>query len=252
VKKKSKSGLGESIPPADASSLINQPLRDWIPFWQAPYFCTRDGRMHVTRAGWTRASELQVRKDIDFMRDSPPDPDFSTTRPCPQWDVRKNEQNFRLTVSALGVHAWISPGTIFAGTDNDQWSAEWTLASGDCNDFLRSEDWNDIPETQRHTAEWLRRLLKNIFRGWEWGFRDALRSGAARLMATKNSVLQPFEQIVWDQWIFFKLDDPQQNLPDYGNRLLKWYGAHKWEYSVWGKSQRARRGPRASDSIKSM
>jgi hypothetical protein len=199
--------------------------------------------MHVTGAGWTRASELQVREDIDMMRDGPPDPDFLITTPCPQWDVKKSEQNFGLNVSALGVRAWISPGTVFVGADDYQWSTEWTLASGDCNDFLRSEDWDDIPEAERHAGEWLRRLLKNIFSGWELGFRDAVRSGAAHLMARKNSVLQPFEQIVWDQWVFFKLDDPHQNLPDYGNTPLKWYGAHKWEYSVWRKIAASATGP---------
>jgi hypothetical protein len=62
-------------------------------------------------------------------------------------------------------------------------------------------------------------------------------------MARKNGVLQPFEHIAWDQWLFFKLDDPQQNLPDYGNAPLKWYSAHHWESSVWRKPTASATGP---------
>src|SRR5215208_665690 len=73
--------------------------------------------------------------------------------------------------------------------------------------MLREKRWRAVEPPDQRGAVWHWRLLSHLFISWRLEFVEALRSGAAYLMARKSSVLAPYERIAWDQWQFFTLDD---------------------------------------------
>src|SRR3984893_18365067 len=71
-----------------------------------------------------------------------------------------------------------------------------------------------------------------FFWAWKLNFTHLVSSGAVHIMARKNNVLAPLERVTWDQWLFFRLDDEDDDA------LLKakiWYDPREPNWSAAGK-----------------
>jgi len=75
--------------------------------------------------------------------------------------------------------------------------------------MLGDSKWDrEVASKERTEAEWHRWLLQVLVRRWSSNFLEVVRSGEAHIMARSNSILSPFRRITWDQWQFFRVDDP--------------------------------------------
>jgi hypothetical protein len=102
----------------------------------------------------------------------------------------------------------------------DPWDFDRWIVSGSNDEILDAPEWNEgyfglkISPEQQLGARWHRHLLSHLFLSWKAHFVEVIRSGAAYIMARKNSILSPFEHVTWDQWQYFKLDEePEGRLP---------------------------------------
>ena len=87
------------------------------------------------------------------------------------------------------------------------------LAGGDPDELLKDRKWKDFPPQQMSAARWHRTLVKAVLKSLRRDFGEALNTGSAHIMARKNTVLAPFERVSWDQWQYFKLDEPDPISP---------------------------------------
>jgi hypothetical protein len=53
-------------------------------------------------------------------------------------------------------------------------------------------------------------------------FGEVLSRGSAHVVARKNTVLAPFERVAWDQWQYFKLDEPEPTAPAWESQHYEW------------------------------
>jgi hypothetical protein len=60
--------------------------------------------------------------------------------------------------------------------------------------------------SQEEPLRWHAGVLRYLFSYWRSNLERALKSGAAHVMARKNTVFAPFERVTWDQWQFFVVE----------------------------------------------
>jgi hypothetical protein len=130
----------------------------------------------------------------------------------------------------MGIATDISPGSIYVYPDQEEWY-RWTV-EGSSAEILNHPEWDQIPPDERLAAQWHRRLLADLFYSWHSNFVEAVRTGAAHIMARKKSVLAPFERVTWDQWQFFRLDEvddrPPAEMYDPLNGSGRWHDPRGW------------------------
>jgi hypothetical protein len=180
---------------------------DWVPLAQAPFYCYRAGYITSERK-WAEVLRAQVEKYASTPDDLPLKP--PTPYPV-EWSFTATGES--AYVAALGILTTISPGSVHVhpGIEPFDWDFDRWSITGRSDDVLKQTEWRKISPDEQSGAAWHRRLLGHLFSDWHYHFVDAIRSGAAYLMARKNSVLSPHERIAWDQWQFFTLDDPPKN-----------------------------------------
>ena len=238
--KKSTPVRGGPILPA-APPAVDAPLADWESLWDAPFFCTADGRMH-TRATWLDVFEREVREISSELRDEPPDPLIATKIPFPEWLIGSIEGQMRLIVRALHTDTLISPGDVVIIVGGAEAAEHW-IVPGSPHDLEGNSNWDAIPDRHRNACQWHKRLLKRLFSRWRRGLAAALKSGAACLMARKNNILAPFERVSWDQWLFFKLEDETQNSKDDRSYRVRWHDPREIDYRGGFKMPASATGP---------
>jgi hypothetical protein len=92
---------------------------------------------------------------------------------------------------------------------------------------------HEILPCQEKPLRWHKALLTWLFSYFGSNLRRALKSGAAHVMARKNSVFAHFEHITWDQWQFFVLNDAPNDKPKWHNPY--WLREHRdWQISATG------------------
>jgi hypothetical protein len=121
-----------------------------------------------------------------------------------QWSVIGDDWRALITageiltnVNAKTAHLLVSPiakTTPFIGVDltNDRVGAE--------------AGWCSLANIDAPAADWHRGLASHFYFNLEVGLERAIASGAAHIMARKNSPLAPFDRVFSDQWHFFSLD----------------------------------------------
>lgn len=224
-------GLGAARASADAKiaeAIIHEPQGDWVPLKQAPFFCASGGRICSVKT-WPDAFYDDLRKMTSQIHTELRDPEL-VGLPAPEWSVLSDKSRPSVWVTAMDISTDITPGSVFVSPDYRTKGPFGWLVGGLSDAILKDPEWDEIPPQQRVAARWHRRLLETFFRNLHGNLADAVRSGAAHLMARKNSVLAPFERVTWDQWHFFRLDD------DHNPRSKIWYDPRNpdWELAWRG------------------
>jgi hypothetical protein len=68
------------------------------------------------------------------------------------------------------------------------------------------KNWRKLPTALEKAAWWHRTMPVFLMGSVQSNFGTAIISGAAHIMARKDTVLAPFERVTWDQWQYFRLD----------------------------------------------
>jgi hypothetical protein len=102
-----------------------------------------------------------------------------------------------MNINAKTAHLFVSPiakTTPFVNVDltNDRVGAE--------------AGWSNLVNIDAPAADWHRRLASHFYFNVQVVLERAIASGAAHIMARKNSPLAPFDRVFRDQWHFFILD----------------------------------------------
>ena len=204
---------------APAPAVVSEVKADWAPLWIAPFFCTSEG---YTRSiwKWENAVHDDVCQIVSQMYEGPPNPAYLDLErhSIPEFRIErgaKGEPSIRIT--AMGITTHVAPGSIYVNPNRDLvWGVDmiWPI-SGSSDEILRVPEWQEVSPDERLAARWHKQLLEDLFRSFHSNFVNAVRSGAAHIMARKNSVLAPFERVTWDQWQFFRLDTqpPRASIP---------------------------------------
>jgi hypothetical protein len=113
------------------------------------------------------------------------------------WQARITAGEILMNINAEKPHLFVSPiatTTPFVVVDvtNDRVGAE--------------AGWSRLANIDAPAADWHRRLASHFYFKVEVGLERAVASGAAHIMARKNSPLAPFDRVFSDQWHFFSLD----------------------------------------------
>jgi hypothetical protein len=201
----------------EASAAISEPKSDWVHPWDAPFYCF-SGSYIRSIEGWTGALRVKVQRIIERERALPSNgPEL-----VGKWSFGCAPDVPRAWITAMGLQTVMQPA--FFGII--PWAGEglaeladhgWVLA--DHGREILDADVYAIAPGQTGPLEWHRWLLQALFASWEEDFVQAVKAGAAYIMARKCSVLAPFERITWNQWQFFKID---QNLSQPRSQESKW------------------------------
>jgi hypothetical protein len=140
-------------------------------------------------------------------------PELKYSLQLKDWEARIMAEGFYTYLAANGP--WVA--TFFFPNKNNSISL-----GGDPDEFLQSEVWNEIPRQHFSAAEWHWSLLKVVLTDLRRDFGKALNTGSAHIMARKNTVLAPFERVTSDQWLYFKLDEPEPVTPKWEDQHSKW------------------------------
>ncbi len=185
-----------------ALSPINQALDDWAPLHEAPFYCFSQGFLRSDKR-WKEAlaQEIQKIRQSDFIGQ---DPEFAGASHL-EWVVIQKRASFCVELQAMGVSSLIMPaGTFVSG----QSAARFLFPISWGPSLEKDPEWADVPPHCQVGARLHRTILGCLFSHWRLEFAWTLKRGRALIMARKGSVLAQFQQICWDQWQFFKLDDP--------------------------------------------
>ena len=186
----------------DLAPTYNEPQPDWVPIDRAMYFCSSS--TFDTSAEKCKDALVGLVQEI-----------FSTGR------ITHDE--YGVGIEADGITTWIQlrgtievlPSNLF---DNSREEPDWDVIIRGTRGMAQSlepQEWDRrLPPKDRIAAEWHRFLLTVLYHAWRHHFLNAIRSGAARIMA-RTSILAPFKMIAWDQWQFFRLLDPIEQKLDY-------------------------------------
>jgi hypothetical protein len=199
-----------SLRAAPAPAVVSEAKADWAPLWIAPFFCTSEG---YTRPMWKWKSALhdEVCQIVSQMDERPPNPAYAdlSRDSIPEFRIERGAKGDpSICITAMGITTHVAPGSIFVNPNRDLvWGVDtiWPI-SGSSDEILRNPEWEEVSPDERLAARWHRQLLEDLFGSLHSNFVKAVRSGAAHIMARKNSVLAPFERVTWDQWQFFRLD----------------------------------------------
>jgi hypothetical protein len=200
---------------APAPAAAHEPKANWVPLWMAPFFCTSKGYIRSMEK-WKDALYDEVQQIIEPQHPAP-DP-FCPLHSPPPWSFERGTRgNWWLSITAMGILTQLAPGSISVypnrATVRDL-DIHWPI-TGSSDEILKQPEWDKVSSDERLAAQWHRWLLERLFSSWHGNLVQAVRSGAAHIMARKNTVLAPFERITWEQWHLFRLDaEPQGALED--------------------------------------
>jgi hypothetical protein len=211
-----------------AIEVVNEPKPDWKHPWEAPFYCFSGLYIHGVEA-WTEALQKQVERIIETEHalQSQDDPELDG-----KWSFARTKGPGAL-IAAMGLQTAIKPGFFAVMPEDGDAPAgcdRWMITGYDkailqeLSDGGGWEDGSDVLEIapdQKLALRWHRALLLRLFQSWEESFIDAIRLGAAHIMARKRSILAPFERLSWNQWQYFQLDEdpsqPQLRVPGWGD-----------------------------------
>ena len=185
---------------ATQTAAIFEPKGDWVPLASAPFRYNSRGYIRSAEK-WGENLGMKVKHLVSSIssQDEVPIQEYSFR--SKNWDVRIEAKGITTGFNAIWASAFIHCG-------------DWRrLVVGDPDEILSSKVWKEFPPQQKSAAQWHRSLLKTLFSSLRRDFGEALNAGAAHVMARKNTVLAPFERVAWDQWQYFKLDDPEPTAP---------------------------------------
>jgi hypothetical protein len=220
------------------SAAFDERQADWVPLMLAPFRWT--GRGYISSmADWPDA----VRDEIENGWA------YSKLKQSVRFKRINDSQHFvegiegdGLSVIAMGITVDLIPGWVFVqptcrednlavAEDDDGEVAgnggpinteqvDWVPFGGYADRILEDLNWDTLYESPEWSlaARCHRECLKNIFFCWRFHFGEALRSGAAQILARKNSVLAPFERITLNQWEYFSVMPPRLGYHDF------WHG----------------------------
>ena len=198
-----------------ATAAIQQPHDDWAPLLYAPFYYGSSGYLR-TLDEWQHHLDSEVKKSSSSTTQS---------RRISKWSLKTYETTERVAVvTAGGISTMIySTGLInvFGPSRSDQdCSPDFQFPVTNPDYALDEEGWGKFPSKLQSAANWHQQVVFGILCSFQFGFGAAVMSGAAHIMARKNTVLAPFERVTWDQWQGFKLD-PNQTQPATWN--CPWY-----------------------------
>jgi hypothetical protein len=206
-----------AAPPA----ATHEPKANWVPLWRAPFYCFSNRYIDSPEL-WADAfnAEIQRRTFQPHVRAPNPNyPELVTASP-PEWSWRISKTKMQASISAAGIKTVISPGSVCVHPEGPISLDRWLI--GGCSDkVLEDSEWDEIPPDERIAALWHKELLDCLFDTLHSSFVNAVESGAAQIMARKNSVLASFERVTWEQWQFFRLDEIEDPPP--AEKLKIWY-----------------------------
>jgi hypothetical protein len=166
---------------------------------------------------WKDAFADEMRMSVSRILNDPQNPAFADlmSAPRPAFSILPSRERL-LQISAMGVSTWIAPGWIYvdshAQCSVDDFPGPWPISGGG-DEILENPEWDYVSQDERLAARWHRRLLDDVLRHLHRNFVNAVTFDAAYIMARKNSVLAPFERVTWEQWQFFRLEEPPQVPP---------------------------------------
>src|SRR2546430_4869321 len=190
---------------------INEPRPEWVPLASAPFYFSSNG--YICKKKWADAQRAHVEQMISRSHGGPPNPDYPELigLSLPEWSFSANKNALSVSITAMGVSTNIAPGFVSVHPGRRDWvDLDRWLIVGSSNKILIDPEWDWISPDERIAAQWHRRLLAHLFSFWRLSFVQAIKDGAAHIMARKNTVLAPFERIAWDQWQFFKLNEDEE------------------------------------------
>jgi hypothetical protein len=178
---------------APAPAVINEPQADWKPLLIAPFYYGSSGYIR-TPEEWGQYLHAAV-ANCSALREIEPAP----------WSLEVSE-GWSASITAMGMTTTIraKAGSVHFGPVNPHDIVRLGV-HGHASEVLE-KDWNSFPSELQKAAKWHQDILRQILIWSEADHMRALTSGAARIMARKNTVLAPFECITWDQWQYFTLD----------------------------------------------
>jgi hypothetical protein len=218
--------IAPAAPPA--LSPINQPLDDWASLDEAPFYCFSQRYIHSDKR-WKEAfvqEFLKIKKSKLIAQD----PEFAAASRS-EWVINKKRRPFSVELQAMGVSSFIMPvGAYVCVTGSAPGTFLLTIRWGP--NLHNAADWDAFPSPYQVGALEHRKVLCDLVSTWLYNFKRALKLGSAVIMARKGSVLAQFEQITWDQWQFFNLDDPIES------QMTAWYDPrdHKVPLTATGPS----------------
>jgi hypothetical protein len=191
------------------TAVAHEPKADWVPLVSAPLRYSSLGYIRSVEK-WRENLDVKVKQ---FAQSISPDDDihmpeysFQSTR---KWDAW-------IEAGGITTHLSANWGAVYVSSGKD------FLAGGDPDELLKNKIWKNFPPQQMSAARWHRNLLKAILKSLRRDFGEALNKGSAHVMARKNTVLAPFERVSWDQWQYFKLDEPDQIRPEWEEQYYEW------------------------------
>ena len=200
-----------------SATILDEPRADWVPLWRAPFYCTSAGYI-LSLEKWVPVMAGEVEKIISRAKLGAPSPKYVALI-ClspPEWRIDRAATEF--WIHSMNISMRIAPGSIYVSSAYGEDLEDWSI-SGSSDEILNMPEWEETPPHLRVAAQWHQYLLEQLFWSWHSNFVGLVESGAAQIMARKNSILAPFERITWDQWQFFKLN-PVARLPE---TFKKWW-----------------------------
>src|SRR5262249_48274316 len=137
-------------------------------------------------------------------------PSRSDPKPIGKWSFGCDSDTPCGWITALGIQTIVKPAFVAVlpwegdGRAEPNWPDSWLIT--DYGKEILDADAYEIRPDQKFALQWHKWLLQALFESWETGFVNAVRLGAAHIMARKHTVLAPFERVTWNQWQFFELD----------------------------------------------
>jgi hypothetical protein len=215
---------------APTTEIVNEPKAEWEHLQIAPFYCFSSGYIR-SALDWSAALRAEVERSIEaqvkFASHNVP----SLAGDC---SFESHKRSPGAAIIAMGIQTSIRPGLmevipVLPGDDPftfDPWDFDrWIISVSTDAEILNDSRWNEgygpykISAEQQVALRYHRQLLSWLFVSWKTHFAEVIRSGAAYIMARKNSVLSPFERVTWDQWQYFRLDhQPDKELrPRWGD-----------------------------------
>jgi hypothetical protein len=182
-----------------AAQEINEPNPDWVPIWNAPCHCFKEG-FFTSGKQYFDTLHAEVNRILNG----------SQLGRHPDYSVRQEDKG--IMVTSMGVSTYIALHAIYIHPEGDYGFQHWLVGGHPCQIFeggLKWEEWHDISERHRLAAQWhVEELVKPILSSWNYYLQEAIKSGAVQIMARKDSVQAPFERVSYDQWQYFSLSEP--------------------------------------------
>jgi hypothetical protein len=195
---KAKQEPASSASPANAP--INEPGADWVPIERALFWYGRSGYIQSANE-WGEELGLVA----TFRKPSPWKVDGRYARLEHEGlalVIDRERVEFGLEHSSYGYYRW--PDDLERASDFFSELPRTYMARG----LVR------ISPDQKKVAELHREDAGTVFEHFRSTFLSSLSSGAAHIMARRNTVLAPFERVTWDQWQYFTLKDVDPSSQD--------------------------------------